>query len=220
MSKQNQETLKVYEYYAADWISCQSRKHAQDPAKYQKKCEAKKERVGRFLEGMSDNPLLLEIGSGAGDDIRMLQELGCRVCPSDGAQAFVDIMKEKGYDPILLDVSMKQIPGVYDVIYANHVFIHMTSADLSRILPKIYGALRPGGRFIFNVGNADGEGGRESGWVDLPGFHELHQKRYFQYWKNYHLIQCVEEANFVVKKYEVHGGDDGRRWIDICAIKL
>jgi SAM-dependent methyltransferase len=168
---------------------------------------------------MSSNPLVLEIGAGAGDDISMLEDLGCRVLPSDGAQAFVDIMASKGYNAFLLDVSKKMIPGTYDVIYANHVFIHMTSEDVQRILPKIYGALRQGGRFIFNVGNRDGDGEHHSGWVDLPGFHELGAKRYFHYWKNYHLIQCVEDAGFVVKNYEVDGGSDDRRWIEICAIK-
>lgn len=219
MSKENRGTLEVYEAMAIDWISCQTRKHKEEPAKFAKKREAKRTRIFRFMEGMSPNPLVLEIGSGAGDDVSMLESLGCRVQPSDGAQSFVDIMEKKGLHPMLLDVSQKRIPGTWDAIIANHVFIHMTEEDFKRILPKIYGALRSGGRFIFNVGNRDSEGGRSSGWMDLPGFHHIGAVRYFHYWKNYYLIQCIEEAGFIVKKYEVDGGEDNRRWIEICAIK-
>ena len=220
MSNESRETLRVYETMANDWVSCQTRKHKEEPAKYARKREEKAKRIGRFLEGMSPNSLVLEIGAGTGDDVQIFKDLGCRVQPSDGAQSFVDIMNEKGLNAILLDVDSKKIDKVYDVIYANHVFIHMKDADMVRILPKIYGALRQGGRFIFNVGNRDAEGGRDSGWLDLPGFHSLRGvKRYFQYWKNYMIIQRVEEAGFFVKFYEVHGGEDGRRWIDICAIK-
>lgn len=219
MSKENKLTLDIYEARASDWVGCRSRKHTLKPADYLRKQEEKSERVAWFLYGMSHNPKVLEIGSGAGDDVAMLENIGCRVQPSDGAQSFVDIMEKKGLSPILLDVSQKKIPGVWDVIYASHVLIHMTAEDIIRILPKVYGALRSGGRFIFNVGNRDSEGGRSSGWVDLPGFHEMGIQRYFHYWKNYHIIQLVEEAGFVVKKYEVAGGEDGRRWIYICAVK-
>ena len=220
MSKENKGTLEVYEALATDWVSCQTRKHKEEPAKYMKKREKKRTRISRFLEGMSPNPLILEIGAGAGDDVPLLESLGCRVLPSDGAQAFVDIMAKKGIKGVFqLDVSQKKIPGTYDVIYASHVLIHMTEDDVVRILPKIYGALRQGGRFIFNVGNRDSEGGRSSGWIDLPGFHHIAAKRYFHYWKNYAIIQRVEDAGFIVKKYEVAGGEDDRRWIWICAVK-
>jgi SAM-dependent methyltransferase len=205
---------------ANDWVSCQTRKHKEEPAKYAKKREIKRTRIFRFMEGMSPNPLVLEIGAGAGDDVPLLESLGCRVMPSDGAQSFVDIMTKKGIKNVFkLDVSQKKIPGTYDAIYASHVFIHMTDEDMVRILPKVYGALRPHGRFIFNVGNRDAEGGRSSGWMDLPGFHELGSIRYFHYWKNYFLFQRVEEAGFYIKKYEVDGGEDGRRWIWLCAVK-
>ncbi len=219
MSKENKLTLEIYEAKASDWVGCKARKRTSNPAGYTQKQEEKRKLTAWFMYGMSHNPLVLEIGSGAGDDIPMLESLGCRVQPSDGAQAFVDIMEKKGYKPILLDVSQKKIPGTWDMIYANHVLIHMTDEDIVRILPKIYGALRSGGRLIFNVGNRDSEGGRSSGWLDLPGFHEMGIQRYFHYWKNYLLIQRVEEAGFFVKKYEVSGGDDGRRWINICAAK-
>ncbi len=219
MSKESKQTLAVYEAKALDWVSCQSRKHGEEPAKYEQKRRAKKERLARFLSGMSPNPLVLEIGAGTGDDYYLLTDLGCRVVLSDGAQAFVDIMKKKGLDAFQLDFDQKKIPGVYDVIYANHVLIHMTPDDIVRILPKIYGALRPRGRFIFNVGNVDSDCGHTCGWVDLPGFHKLGADRFFYNWKNTHIIQVVEEAGFCVKKFEVDGGDDGRRWIEICAIK-
>lgn len=220
MSKENRGTLEIYEAKAKDWISCQTRKHNREPAKYNKKREKKLTRIARFLEGMSPNPLVLEIGAGAGDDVSLLESLGCRVRPSDGAQAFVDIMTKRGIKNVFqLDVLQKKIPGTWDVIYANHVFIHMTDDDTVRVLQKLYGALRQGGRLIFNVGNRDGDGGRSSGWVDLPGFHHLGAQRYFHYWKNYIIIQRVEEAGYIVKKYEVDGGEDDRRWIEICAVK-
>ena len=220
MSRENEKTLEVYNRLASYYISNRSRKHGEEPAKYAAKCEQKKRRMTWYMEGMSRNPSVLEIGSGAGDDVPMLRELGCRVQPSDGAQAFVDILQNKGYSPMLLDVSKKnQISGFYDMIYANHVFIHMTEGDLYRIMPKIYGSLRPKGRFIFNVGSIDAEGGRKSGWIDLPGFHHLGADRYFQYWKNTAIITLVENNGFVVDKYQVYGGEDHRRWIEICAKK-
>lgn len=221
MSKENRGTLEVYEAKASDWVSCQNRKHSADPAKYKIKREQKRARIWRFIEDMSPNPKLLEIGAGAGDDVSLLESLGCRVDVSDGAQAFVDIMEKRGIKkPFKLDVlNPKGIPGEYDIIYASHVLIHMTEEETIRALTKAYSALRKNGRFLFNVGNRDGDGGRESGWVDLPGFHHIGAPRYFRYWKNYSIIQRVEEVGFIVKKYEVDGGDDGRRWIYICALK-
>ena len=220
MSKENRGTLEVYEAKAREWVSCQYRKHHVDEAKYKEKREQKRGRIWRFIEGMSGNPKLLEIGGGSGEDVPLLESLGCRVEVSDGAQACVDIMREKGIPAFKYDIlSSKEIPGEYDIVYASHVLIHMTEEDVDKVLRKVYSALRRNGRFIFNVGNRDGDGGRSSGWVDLPGFHHIGAPRYFRYWKNYSIIQHVEDAGFIVKMYEVDGGDDGRRWIYICAIK-
>ena len=100
MSKESKQTLEIYQAKALDWISCQSRKHNEEPAKYERKRQKKKARLARFLDGMSPNPLVLELGAGTGDDYYLLKDLGCRVLLSDGAQAFVDFMAKKGLEAL------------------------------------------------------------------------------------------------------------------------
>ncbi len=219
MSKENQQTLEVYESYLGFYLNGEAFKCSLEPGRVAQKNKQLKDRLRFYLDRLSPHPSVLEIGAGPGNDVGILTELGCRVTVTDGAQSFVDYMKEHGIIASQLNILRGKIKGDYNCVYARNVFVHFTTEDTVNALYRIFGSLKPGGFLIFDVPNLDAEGGKHSGWIDLPGGYHIGTERYFHYWRNTEIIRCVEESGFAVKYYDVDGGDDGRRWIHLCAAK-
>lgn len=101
---------------------------------------------------------VLEIGSGPGWDADALEAAGLTVRRTDITQGFIDIQRGRGKQADRLDAIDDDLGGPYDAVVMLHVLQHMEPADLSAVLAKVAGALRPGGRFLVSVPLGDGAG--------------------------------------------------------------
>ncbi len=220
MSRENEKSLAVYEKFADKYAAGSVIKEQNNPTKAARKRAALEARIDKCLSGLPKHPAVLEIGSGPGDDIELFEKLGCKITPSDAAQSFLDIMTSRGYHPIKLNILTDEIPGTYDLIYSWRVLVHFTDDDVMMVLRKVYAALNPGGRYLFNVQNINGEGGKHDGWIDFEGEHNIGAKRFFHFWSGANIVAAVERVGFVVERFDCSGGDDNMRWINICAKKL
>ena len=102
--------------------------------------------------------LALEIGSGPGWDADALEEAGMTVRRTDITQAFIEGQRARGKQADHLDVISDDLGGPYDAVVALHVLQHVEPDDLSTVLAKVAGALRPSGRFLVSIPLGEGAG--------------------------------------------------------------
>lgn len=100
---------------------------------------------------------VLEIGSGPGWDADLFEAAGLHVRRTDAAQAFVKFQAERGKQAELLDIRKDDFGGPYDAVAALHVLQHVGRSEMSDVLAKVAGALKPGGLFLLSVLEGDGE---------------------------------------------------------------
>jgi 2-polyprenyl-3-methyl-5-hydroxy-6-metoxy-1,4-benzoquinol methylase len=101
---------------------------------------------------------VLEIGSGPGWDADILEESGLTVRRTDVTQAFIEFQRSRGKEIDQLDVINDDLGGPYDAVVTLHVLQHVEPDDLSAVLAKVAGALRPGGRFLVSIPLGEGAG--------------------------------------------------------------
>ena len=94
---------------------------------------------------------VLEIGSGPGWDADALEEAGLKVRRTDITQAFLDFQRARGKQVDRLDAINDDLGGPYDAVVTLHVLQHVEPSDLSAVLAKVAGALRPGGSFLVSI---------------------------------------------------------------------
>jgi 2-polyprenyl-3-methyl-5-hydroxy-6-metoxy-1,4-benzoquinol methylase len=100
----------------------------------------------------------LEIGSGPGWDADAVEEAGMTVRRTDITQAFIEFQRDRGKEADRLDAINDDLGGPYDAVVALHVLQHVEPDDLSTVLTKVAGALRPGGRFLVSIPLGEGAG--------------------------------------------------------------
>jgi 2-polyprenyl-3-methyl-5-hydroxy-6-metoxy-1,4-benzoquinol methylase len=79
----------------------------------------------RLVQCLPPGGSVLEIGSGPGRDADFVESLGAVVRRTDAAQAFLDLMAERGKQADLLNVMIDELGGPYDGVLAMGVLIHV-----------------------------------------------------------------------------------------------
>ena len=87
----------------------------------------------------------------------VLESLGLVVRRTDAAQAFLDLMAERGKQADLLNVITDELGGPYDGVLAMGVLIHVDREQTDAVLRKIQAALKPGGALLAAMRKGDGE---------------------------------------------------------------
>ncbi len=178
MHDDNDTTLRAYE------------KHVQ---------EYRAEQLGDDLKGWIDQVLslvpkvgaILELGSGDGRDAAYMKSHGYKIVATDAVQGFVDRLKQRGLEARRLNVLKDDFDGVYDLVFAQAVFLHFTPEQLQQILYKVYDCLKPGAVLAFSV-----KKGKGAQWSN----DYLGSSRYYYFWESPALQQLVEEAGFTVQE--------------------
>lgn len=219
MSKQNQATLGVYEQLACSYLEGDLKRQSRNPKKYLDKFNRLKGFIKKGLVDIPKNAKIFEFGSAGGNDIAIFNELGYEITPSDAADSFLRIMQEKGLKPLKFNILTDTFTNQYDLIYSWRTLVHFTYEDTVKVLQKVYDALNPGGRYIFNVLNTEDHNNLDEEWVDFEGDYHLGEKRYYKYWKQSDLINLLEKVRFTVKELEINGGDNNKGWFCIIAEK-
>lgn len=116
-------------------------------------------RLERFLNLVMPNGLILELGTGSGQDAKAMLEQGFDVDPTDGSG---ELAAEAA---LLLKCPVKQmlfqeLEAVerYDAIYASASLLHANRAHLPDIVQRMHRALKPGGWLWASFKDGPGEG--------------------------------------------------------------
>ena len=115
---------------------------------------------------------ILDLGCGAGIILRVLRESGyTNLAGVDTSTEQVAIARGKGLDIVRhgdLFVHLEQTErAMFDVVLAYDVIEHFGNSELLRMADEVFRILRPGGRWILHVPNAEGVFGSRVRWADL-----------------------------------------------------
>ena len=111
----------------------------------------------RMMQFVPAGGIVLEIGSGSGQDADYVESLGGVVRRTDAAQAFLDLQAERGKKGELLNVVTDALGGPYSAILAMAVLIHVDREQVAPVLCKVFDALEPGGAFLAGMRIGEGE---------------------------------------------------------------
>lgn len=164
-----------------------------------------KEWIDCTLQHVQRSSKILEIGSGPGRDAAYIESHGFHVERSDAAESFVSHLRDQGYETKLFNVATQSIPELYDLIYANCVFLHFTEVELCTALNTVFQGLNESGILAFSVKQGEGEG-----WTD----EKVDAPRFFRYWQPDPLQALVEQYGFRILECRCDG-----KFIQLIAIK-
>ena len=164
------------------------------------------------LEGLPFDAKIMEIGSGDGRDASYIEGLGYDVECTDAAQAFVNVLLDKGFNAHLHNAILDPIIGSFDLIFANAVLVHFTREETILVTSKVQTALKPRGRFAFSL-----KKGRGERWttdkIDAP--------RFYQFWTRKRVEQLLKNTGFsywtIGEDSSGRGGSD--EWLQVIAYK-
>jgi len=103
---------------------------------------------------------LLEIGAGTGVHGKFFSDSGLSVTCTDLSPALVQRCREKGLTAYVMDFLQLDFPeGSFDAVFAMNCLLHVSLADLPRVLDAVAQPMRPGGLFYWGqYGGRDEEG--------------------------------------------------------------
>jgi SAM-dependent methyltransferase len=151
---------------------------------------------------------VLELGSGPGREALYLERLGLRVHRTDASRAFVEMMREDGFDARLLDIRTGDYGGPYAAIVANAVLLHLTRDEFSDALARARRAVVDGGLLAFTLKEGDGEAWSNAK-LDLP--------RHFTFWREPPLRAVLHRTGWTVESV-AHVAGRTEPWLHVFAL--
>lgn len=102
--------------------------------------------LGALFEVLPENSRVLELGSGPGNDMALL-ETRYQVTGSDYSPAFIDILKSRFPSHSILELDAVSIATeeLFDAIYSNKVLHHLNDAELRSSFQRQAELLAAGG---------------------------------------------------------------------------
>lgn len=150
---------------------------------------------------------VLELGSGTGRDALYFRQLGLRVVPTDGVDAFVEMMRSQGLPARLLDIRSSDLGGPYAAVFAGAVLLHLSRAELTAFFERVLGSITPGGVLAFTLKEGDGER-----W----SYAKLSQPRHFTYWREADVRDRLAVAGWEVDLLR-HVEGNPESWLFVIA---
>lgn len=95
---------------------------------------------------------ILDLGCGDGALTEKIAAAGARVVALDGSADQVAAARARGLDARLADARALDFEGVFDAVFSNAALHWMLEPD--RVLAGVRRALKPGGRFVAEMGGA------------------------------------------------------------------
>ena len=169
-----------------------------------------KEWLDETLADVPTEARILEIGSAFGRDAEYLAGLGYTVECTDASLAFVDLLKQKGFDAKILNAITDELPQGLDVVLANAVLLHFTRDEASQVIKKVFDALNKNGKFAFILKQGEGES-----WSDA----KLGAPRFFCFWTESQIRQILEGVGFSDVSISIDDTNKTKTWLQIIATK-
>lgn len=150
---------------------------------------------------------VLELGSGHGWDAAYLEAHGLLVVRTDGAIAFVEMMRADGHVANLLDVRRDDFGGPYDAVLADAVLLHLSRDEFAGATVRAHGAVAAGGVLALTLKDGDGEA-----WSTA----KLGLPRFFTYWREPAVRELLEAAGWIVDSID-HVDGNTEPWLYVLA---
>ncbi|HEY8730315.1 MAG TPA: methyltransferase domain-containing protein [Acidothermaceae bacterium] len=150
---------------------------------------------------------VLELGSGHGWDAAYLESHGLLVTRTDGAIAFVEMMRADGYIAHLLDIRRDDFGGPYDAVLADAVLLHLSRAEFADAIARAHDAVAAGGVLAVTLKVGDGEA-----WSTA----KLGLPRFFTYWREPAVRVLLEAAGWIVDSIDDVDGNT-EPWLYVLA---
>ena len=212
MSKENADTLKIYDDYAKVYLQNTINNNRLNPVETREVQNKLNLFLERSFSKLPKSAEIIEIGAGDGVCSDFLRSLGYKVTASDVAEDFLKAIRSKGLDCIKLNVLEDKFPQNFSGVLAWRVFVHFDSEDLKITFKKIVDALQPGGRFVFNILNNEDKQ-VQAEWVDFPGKYQMGVKRFFAYHAETEIKDLIQENSLELVDFFKEGGETGKRWL-------
>lgn len=200
MTDSNHQTIQSYEAHIQEYIN----------GTPQDVSGVVKEWLDEAIARLPKDAHILEFGSAFGRDASYLQNLGYKVECTDATQAFVDLLKQKGFNAHQLNAITDDLGSQYDFVLANAVLLHFTRDETKQVLQKVFAALNSGGTFAFTLKQGEGEKWSED---------KLGAPRYFCFWTDEQIRQLVEETGFTDVKVTGDKVTTNATWLQVIARK-
>jgi SAM-dependent methyltransferase len=153
---------------------------------------------------------VLKLGSAFGRDGAYLQKLGYHAACSGATPAFVDLLRQKGFNARQLNAITDELPDKLGLVLANAVLLHFTRQETAAVIEKVFHALNEGGTFAFTLKQGEGEG-----WSDK----KLGAPRYFCYWTEAAIRQALAQAGFRAIAISANQATANASWLQIIVKK-
>ncbi|MDV8007125.1 SAM-dependent methyltransferase [Rhodococcus sp. IEGM 1318] len=160
-------------------------------------------RIAKLVEGGT----ILELGSGPGRDAEYLETFGVSVTRTDGALAFVEMMRAQGFTAEVLDMRTEQFNGTYDAVVANAVLLHLRRDEFEVVARKSRGVVSVEGLLAFTVKKGDG-----TSWSNA----KLGLPRHYTYWQDSQLRQVLGSTGWETLSIETVVGSTAD-WLFVIA---
>jgi SAM-dependent methyltransferase len=182
----------------------------QEAAKYAaRRAPERWPQLDAFINRLSPNAKVLELGTGGGQDASVMIAAGLDVTPTDASVGLATQAETLLGRPVrIMRFDELDAEAEFDGVWANMCLLHVPADALGDVLARIWRALKPGGIFFANYKAGDG------GDRDALG-------RYYNFPTRDSLVRIYESAaawsSCVITEAPGGGGYDGvMRTVLLC----
>lgn len=156
--------------------------------------------------------VVLDLGSGAGQDIRSLRRKRYRVVGLDLTWPLLAYARRRSRRVRLVQGDMRSLPfrnGVFDGVWAAASLIHLPKPAVRTTLRDLHGLVPPGGVLAATFVQGRNSGFLPTGWI--PG-------RFFSRWRKAELEGAVRQAGWAIISLKTVANRERKgRWLNLLA---
>ena len=196
--EQEQETIKTYDRYAAEWAHEHSNRRAVGLGG-----------VVEELQKVLPGGKILEVGAGGGSDGALLKEAGYAYVGTDASAGMVKAARETNPDLQFEQRSVYDLQGFsgqFDGFWASAVLLHIPKERIDEALQNIAAVVKPGGYGFISMKDGDRT---EFEQREKLGRQE---DRLFVYWPKEAFEKTLARNGFKVVWYEYQPMSERTNW--------
>ena len=155
--------------------------------------------IDKFLEKLSINGRILDVGSGPGQFAKHMLEKGFEVIGVDFSKEMVEIAKNKVPNVEFRHMDMRQLDfpdSSFDGVFSAYSLIHIPSEEVLKTLQGFHRVLKAGGYVEIAV-----QKGEADKIIDEPFMPT--EKMFFNFFTEVRIASYLKEAGFTIESQEI-----------------